>query len=63
LIKKNGKIAVCDWKKKKTKHGPPLEIRYDPKEVVTQLNKVGFTVVSINNKLSNNFLVIAQKVE
>ncbi len=61
LINKNGKIAICDWKKKKSKQGPPLEIRCKPDEIAVQLNKVGFIVESINNNLTNNFLIIAKK--
>lgn len=61
LLKTGGKIAISDWEKEESEHGPALEFRKDPEEVRQQLESAGFTHVYAG-KLSNNFLVIAKKV-
>jgi ubiquinone/menaquinone biosynthesis C-methylase UbiE len=61
LLKAKGKIAISDWKKEKTDHGPPLEIRYTPDEVKEQLHGTGFVNISIHTGLTANYVVIAEK--
>jgi len=61
LLKDKAKIAISDWKKKRTEHDPPVEIRYKPEKVKEQLWAAGFQQVQIIEELENNFLVIAQK--
>jgi len=61
LLKDKAKIAISDWKKKRTEHDPPVEIRYKPEKVKEQLWAAGFQQVQIVEELENNFLVIAQK--
>jgi len=61
LLKDKAKIAISDWKKKRTEHGPSLEIRYKPETVKEQLLAAGFQQVQIFEELESNFLVIAQK--
>lgn len=61
LLKPGGKIAISDWKKERTEHGPPLEIRYDPKEVKEQLKSAGFYKLMDHNDFMNNFLIAAEK--
>jgi len=58
-----GKIAISDWKKEKTEHGPSIELRYETKEVEEQLIVAGFNKISIHTELPNNFLIIAEKHE
>jgi len=61
LLKPKGKIAISDWKKKKTKYGPPIELRYKPNEVKKQLLETGFGNINIDTGFQNNFLIIAEK--
>ena len=56
-----GKVPICDWKKKETPKGPPLEIRFEPEEVEAQLIPVGFKNIRIFDELKNNRLVTGQK--
>ena len=61
LLKPEGKIAISDWKKEKTEHGPPVEIRYDPDVIKKQLSAAGFIRIRIYTGFINNFLIIADK--
>ena len=61
ILASGGKIAICDWKKKETPKGPPLEIRFEPEEVKAQLISVGFKNIRIFDELKNNWLVTGQK--
>ena len=42
LLRPGGKIAISDWKKEDTGHGPALEIRFETGEVESQLSQCGF---------------------
>ena len=61
LLKPGGKIAISDWKKQKSNHGPSQDIRYMPEQVKDQLISLSFSNVKIFNDFPNNFLVIAEK--
>lgn len=61
LLKPEGKIAISDWRKEETGHGPSLDIRYEPSQIIDQLNNIGFQKIKIFKEFPNNFLVIAQK--
>lgn len=61
LLKPGGKIAISDWKKEETDHGPAMEIRFETGEVEAQLTNSGFSAISSFDELKYNFLVIAQK--
>ncbi len=61
ILKSGGKIAICDWKKKETPKGPPMEIRLQPEEVTKQLEIANFIDSKISNELINNWLVVAVK--
>ena len=61
VLKKNGKIAIIDWKKEDTEQGPPQKIRYDTATVAEQLKTVGFKNVEIHTDLVKHFVLIAQK--
>lgn len=63
LLKSGARLAISDWKKIHTEHGPPLEERYETAEVEKQLISVGFKVNNIFTHLPNNYLIIAEKPE
>ncbi len=59
LLKKGAKIAVADWKKLETEHGPPVEIRCETREVTEHLAAAGFKDITIHTEYPENFLIIA----
>ena len=61
LLHPGAKIAISDWKKEDTGHGPALEIRFETGEVERQLSICGFTEIASFDELKFNFLVIAEK--
>ncbi len=61
LLKSKGKIAISDWKKEKTEHGPPMEIRYMPEKVEKQLQAAGFVKIKIQKEIKTHFLITAEK--
>lgn len=60
LLKPGGKIAISDWKKEESDHGPAIEFRKTPEEVTNQLQKAGFKQLSTKKTLPNNFLIIGE---
>ncbi|MDA3780272.1 MAG: class I SAM-dependent methyltransferase [Bacteroidales bacterium] len=61
LLKHKGKIAISDWKKEKTEHGPSIELRYSPNKIKEQLLVAGFTKINIHTELQNNYLITGEK--
>ncbi|MDA8123725.1 MAG: class I SAM-dependent methyltransferase [Deltaproteobacteria bacterium] len=61
LLKKQGRIAIVDWKKEAVSEGPPAHLRCTPEEVEQQLRQGGFRNVEIYRDLPKHFLVIAEK--
>lgn len=61
LLKPEGKLAISDWKKDRTEHGPPAEIRCEPGEIKDQLLTAGFDQINIHMGFVNNFLITAVK--
>lgn len=61
LLKPDGAIAVSDWKKEKTSHGPSINKRYEPETIKRQLLKAGFISVDIYRDFPQNNLLIAKK--
>ena len=59
VLKPGGKLAIVDWKKKLTDHGPPIEKRYGTQSVSQQLQEVSFQSVKIYEDLPEHFLVTA----
>lgn len=44
ILKPGGKLAIIDWKKSETPHGPPVTHRIDKETVISLLTEVGFDV-------------------
>jgi len=48
ILKPGGKLALIDWEKQKTPHGPPVEHRISKEEAISLLAQAGFVVTTID---------------
>ena len=62
LLKKGGKIAICDWRKEDIAKGPSIEIRVSAEEAANQLDLVGFSNIQIFDTFKYNWLIIGEKI-
>ncbi len=60
LLRGEGGIAICDWKKEEMDSGPPGSIRLSSQQVKKQLKQAGFEEIRINEECRNHFLVTAR---
>ena len=60
VLKPGGKLAIVDWKKKETEHGPPVEKRYDTESIRRQLKGAPFRSVKVYDEMPDHFLVVAE---
>ncbi len=60
VLKPGGKLAIVDWKKKETEHGPPVEKRYDTETIHRQLERAPFHSVNVYNEMPDHFLVVGE---
>jgi ubiquinone/menaquinone biosynthesis C-methylase UbiE len=60
VLKPGGKIAIVDWAKKDTEHGPPVEKRYHSAEVIEQLETLPFIHIQSFYDLPSHFLLVAE---
>lgn len=63
LLNNKGKMAIVDWAKKETEHGPPVSKRYSISVIINQLKKAGFQNVESYEELPSHFLILAEKNE
>ena len=61
VLKKNGKIAIIDWKTEETAEGPPLSIRISESVVCENLTKAGLSKIKIPKVLPFHYFLIAEK--
>lgn len=69
ITKIGGKIAVMDYKKMKTRYGPPFFVRQSPEELEDLFKKHGLKMTQLNNnvgepigdELTSHYLVIFEK--
>lgn len=59
VLKPAGRLAIVDWKKEDTAHGPPVNKRYREDDVIRQLENVPFTSIRSYGALSSHFLIVA----
>ena len=59
VLKPEGRLAIVDWKREDTAHGPPVSKRYREEEVIRQLESVPFTSIQSHPALSSHFLIVA----
>jgi len=60
LLKNEGILVNLDWRKKDTKLGPPLEIRFSSKYAANLIEQAGFKIKSIDNLSDLYYLIIAE---
>ena len=63
-MKAGGQLMIVDFKKKKTPHGPPTEMRVEGFDVMRELQKAGFIKVVIDVRtLEYQYIIMAKKYE
>jgi len=60
LLKNKGIFVNLDWRKKDTKLGPPLEIRFSTKYAAKLIEQAGFKIKSSENLSELYYLIIAE---
>jgi ubiquinone/menaquinone biosynthesis C-methylase UbiE len=60
-LKPGGRLAIIEWAKKETEHGPPLDHRISKEEIAEWLKRYGFTVADqdVVAKHLNLFIAVA----
>lgn len=61
ILKPGGKLCIADWKREKTKGGPPLAIRIAGDEIARQMMDAGFVSVFEDIGLERHSLVLGEK--
>ena len=61
IMKTGGKMAIVDWAKKETEHGPPVKKRYSAEAIVKQLEEASFQQIRSYYTLPSHFLITAEK--
>lgn len=61
LLRAGGKVAVIDWKPIQTEHGPPLEMRIPPEQVVEEMTAAGFGSTAEHDIMPNHYFVTGIK--
>lgn len=63
LLRQGGKLAVVDWAKKETEHGPPVEKRYSTSQIKKQLEKIPFDDIQIYEDLPTHYLIVSSQAD
>jgi len=50
-LRKDGTLVIVDFKKEKTPHGPPLELRLTEAQIESELTAAGFSVLSTDRTM------------
>jgi ubiquinone/menaquinone biosynthesis C-methylase UbiE len=61
LLKEGGKLGIVDWAKRETEHGPPVQKRFSPVQILKHLEKTSFQNSRVYEDLKNHFLIVAEK--
>jgi ubiquinone/menaquinone biosynthesis C-methylase UbiE len=59
-LRENGVLVIVDFKKKKTPHGPPLELRLSEKEVEKEMESAGYRVFIDGETLPYQYIIQAR---
>ncbi len=57
----NGRLAIVEFKKQESPHGPPLSIRLSPEDVETLARGYGFSKESVQEVGSHHYAIILRK--
>jgi ubiquinone/menaquinone biosynthesis C-methylase UbiE len=60
MIKPEGLLVDLDWKKEQTPIGPPLQIRFSPRQASVMIQDAGFVVVSVEDSGAWHYLIKAR---
>ena len=60
MLKHTGVLVNLDWKKQRTRFGPPLHIRFSENKVAELLKQAGFTISGIKEAGSHHYIVMAK---
>jgi ubiquinone/menaquinone biosynthesis C-methylase UbiE len=63
LLRSGGKVAIVDWAKRETEHGPPVEKRYTTKKIHSQLEQTSFKEIQVFEELQSHFLIVAGQTD
>lgn len=61
ILKKEGKIAIIDWKAEETSEGPPLSHRIFENKVFKDIKESGFSNIKNHSILPNHYFFVAEK--
>ncbi len=61
LLRAGGRLLIIDWKKEETPAGPPLPIRVDAAQIVSQVKKGGFSGVRNLKVLQYHNFILGEK--
>lgn len=61
ILRKDGVIAIIEWRKEETGFGPPLEYRIDSSEAINMLEEVGFHDIRAENQSKYFYTVVGKK--
>ena len=58
---KSGRLAIVEFKKQESPHGPPLSIRLNPDEVDALVKSYGFSKESVCEVGPNHYVITFRK--
>lgn len=60
ILNSNGKVAIIEWKKKETLHGPPIDSRIDEAFLKNILMEDGFKNIETIDLTQNHYALVAK---
>jgi ubiquinone/menaquinone biosynthesis C-methylase UbiE len=60
ILRKGGRLADLDWKKKPTSRGPPVDIRFDEEKASALIKAAGFSIESVADSGPDHYLILAR---
>jgi len=62
ILKPGGHLAVVDWQKRETPHGPPLHIRLTPEEATSLLQQYDFQLSRRGDIYLHHYTLLFRKL-
>lgn len=60
MLKPSGRLVDLDWKKKRTKQGPPSHIRFSEEKAQQLIESAGFKIESVNDAGQDHYVIFAK---